>query len=51
IKQWGLTFVGAPWFWDAMSYQKGGFLFKNSQESMLDDPIHAESWQFVLDLV
>jgi ABC-type glycerol-3-phosphate transport system substrate-binding protein len=51
IKQWGFTFVGTPWFWDSVGYQQGGWLFKNSKESMLDDPINVEAYQFTLDLL
>jgi ABC-type glycerol-3-phosphate transport system substrate-binding protein len=50
ITQWGFSIVGAPWFWDSLATQKGTFMFKNSNESNLDDPLIAEAWRFVLDL-
>ena len=51
ITTWGFTFVGTPWFWDSVSYQKGGWMFKNSKKCTLVDPIHKEALQFVLDLL
>ena len=51
ISQWGFTFVGAPWIWDSVAYQKGSWMFKDSKKCMLDDPANADAWRFVLDLL
>lgn len=51
ITQWGFCFVGAPWWWDSLSTQKRTFMYKNSKECNFEDPVHAESWQFVLDML
>lgn len=52
IKQWGFTFVVTfSVLWDTLVTQMGGFMYKNSKESLLDDPLAIEAWQFILDLL
>jgi len=51
IKQWGYTWVGAPWAWLDYAYQKRTFTFKNNKECNFDDPVFAEAWRFWLDLL
>lgn len=51
ITEWGFTFTGAPYIWDSILYQMGGFMFRNSKECAFDDPRATEAWELVRDMI
>ena len=51
ITEWGFTFTGAPYIWDSILYQQGGFMFYNAKECAFDDQRATAAWELVRDMI